>query len=147
MQERRAGKVKKKKKITVTAFLMSWCSEIWIAFSVILTGMFYLISDRVEENLAAAEKLYASLGNNDPHYSGFLATRAEIALKNGDPVSAERDYREALKELEKYYGKSRAYAKTCHNLAAALDAQEKAEEAAGFRQQAEEIMAALKSTR
>lgn len=102
--------------------------------------------DRVEENLAAAERLYASIGNNDPHYSGFLATRAEIALKNEDPVSAERDYREALKELEKYYGKSRAYAKTCHNLAAALDAQEKAEEAAGYRRQAEEIMAALKST-
>ena len=65
---------------------MIWCSVIWIAFSVILTGMFYLISDRVEENLIREE-----LSKNMSLFAANVVQdeKGDFSLKDMDGLESE----------------------------------------------------------
>lgn len=100
--------------------------------------------DRVEMHLAAAQKLFDTVGCADPHYSSLLSLRAMVSRKKGELAAAAQDYRETLREIEKYYGKSRSYATTCRNLAKVLEEMGDRDAAEEFRGEADRIAAELR---
>lgn len=71
---------------------------------------------KAEEHLEAAQTLFAAVGNRDPHYSSLLSARGEICARRGQLAEAEKYFRQALSEIEKYYGKNRAWQVVNRNL-------------------------------
>lgn len=76
--------------------------------------------DQASEHLDAAEKLFAGIQYRDPHYSSLLSARGEICVRRGELKEAENYFRQALAEIEKYYGKNRAWQVVQGNLAKVL---------------------------
>lgn len=123
-------------------------SEVEQATNHVNLANFYLSSgrmDRVISHLEAADRLFASVGYRDPHYSSLLSLRALVHRKEGDLESAGQDYLAALAEIDKYYGKCRTYAVTLRNLAVVLEEAGKLPEAEERRREAEAVLEDLKA--
>ena len=93
--------------------------------------------DKAKEHLKQADRLFAVSDYKDPHVSSMWSAWGQVQLEEQNPQEAELSFRKARDEVEKYFGKSRAYAAITKNLALALKRQ-------GRKDAAEEEMKAAK---
>lgn len=98
METAKAGKHGKTGKITVTSFVMIWCSIIWIGFSAALVGIVYLVTDNVEQNLIREEMNEAVRS-----YARHLSLDSEENFHLDDFDELEKGYYCVILDAENQY--------------------------------------------
>ena len=100
-------------------------------------------TEAAKEHLKKADSLFAKVEYKDTHVSSMWSAWGQVQLAENEPLEAELSFRKARAEVEKYFGRSRAYATISRNLALALERQGKTDEAKEELNRAEEVLKAL----
>lgn len=123
--------------------------EIAITFSN-LAGVYLAMNDeeRLEDARDAAEKaidLFTKIsGDKDVHFAAAVTVLGDVCFREMDFIGAEQHFRRALALTKRDYGdQTMGYAILCDNLAQALRAQEREEEAQDFAAQSDSIKARI----
>jgi len=114
-----------------------------------LAGVYLAMgTDHLQKAKEAAQKAIALFnqvsGDKDVHYAPSVSALGEVCYLEGDFQAAEARFREAMDLSKRDYGdQTLGYALLCRNLAAALKAQDRDEEAAEYLSKAEAIQQKL----
>ena len=110
-----------------------------------LANLFCQTGDRetAKMHLQKADAKFAEVKYEDPHVSSMWSAWGQVYLAEENPLQAELSFRKARAEVEKYFGRSRAYATISRNLALALERQGKDAEAKEELARAQEVLEEL----
>lgn len=107
----------------------------------------YQAMNQMEKAEEAAQKAVSILSQLDcgtnPHYPAALNTRGTLAYRKGQYRQALDDFTEALEKTRLVYGENIEYMYGCENCAAVCEKLEQWEEAAQWKEKAEQIRGRL----